>query len=129
MKRSVERKMDICDIHGETMFNKHLNGYKGGFRFKCSKCASEATARVVKEKQDRAYERYGHSCKNCGYSKCRTALEFHHIDPKEKEITPSKVFSRKWESIIKELDKCILLCANCHREVHSGVLDISHLIK
>lgn len=53
----------------------------------------------------------------CGYSKCIEALEFHHLDPTEKEFEISD--RRSWEALTAELDKCILLCANCHREYHS----------
>jgi predicted HNH restriction endonuclease len=60
----------------------------------------------------------GGKCCICGYTKCLSALEGHHIDPVGKEFSLSTVAS--WKRIEKELDKCMLLCANCHREVHSG---------
>ena len=119
----IEKKIDNCEIHGETLFSKHKNG-NAKPRFKCGKCAAEATAKVVKQKQDMAYKKYGDSCKICGYNKCRRALDWHHIDPTQKEIEPRKVFSRSWDKIQKELDKCILLCANCHREVHDGLINV-----
>lgn len=66
-----------------------------------------------------AVEYMGGKCVLCGYSKCIAALDFHHRNPEEKE------FNFKWNAqksrlskIVNELDKCILLCANCHREVH-----------
>lgn len=61
----------------------------------------------------------GGKCMTCGYCKCLSALEFHHRNPEEKD--PSiKQFSKGnfTERIKKELDKCDLLCANCHRELH-----------
>ena len=60
-------------------------------------------------------------CQRCGYSKCFAALDFHHLDPKEKEYQIGDFFrSRRNKSIvINELNKCVLLCANCHREEHS----------
>ena len=61
----------------------------------------------------------GGKCQVCGYCKCIEALEFHHINHLEKEFTISGG-TRSFESLKLELDKCILLCANCHRELHSG---------
>jgi len=63
----------------------------------------------------------GGKCIVCGYNKCTWALEFHHIDPKEKEFSISdKGYTRSWDKVKIELDKCVLLCANCHREVEAG---------
>ena len=65
----------------------------------------------------------GGSCQICLYAKTPNALELHHIDPTKKEISfSSKTIS--WNSMCDELPKCILLCANCHREVHAGIADI-----
>ena len=65
-----------------------------------------------------AVEYKGGKCSKCGYDKCIGALEFHHLDPSEKEAHWTKM--RLWSEsrLLKELDKCILLCANCHREIH-----------
>jgi len=59
----------------------------------------------------------GGKCQLCGYDKCMRALTFHHIDPTQKEFGISSRL-RKWEIIKEELDKCQLLCQNCHCEVH-----------
>lgn len=65
------------------------------------------------------------SCSICGYDKNITALDFHHIEPDEKDFTISSVRNMFLnERIKKELDKCQVLCANCHREVHSLEEDI-----
>lgn len=62
----------------------------------------------------------GGKCNRCGYNKCIDALDFHHINPKEKDFNFSENgHCRSWERVKKELDKCELLCANCHREEHS----------
>lgn len=63
--------------------------------------------------------------KNCGYNKCNAALEFHHLDPNEKDFSLSyKGHCTAWEKVKEELDKCILVCANCHREIHAGLIKI-----
>lgn len=65
----------------------------------------------------------GGKCSSCGYSKCSDALDFHHKNPEDKTDGISAMLSRpkKRSSVIEEIKKCILLCANCHRELHSGM--------
>lgn len=60
----------------------------------------------------------GGSCEKCGYDRCNSALEFHHINPKEKDFGIGAYSVLSWDKIKKELDKCIMVCANCHREIH-----------
>lgn len=62
----------------------------------------------------------GGRCEICGYDKCMDALDFHHLSPKEKDFNISGG-TKSFESIKSELDKCILVCANCHREIHAGI--------
>ena len=63
----------------------------------------------------------GSICVLCGYNKCNRAFDFHHVDPNTKKFNISSVaYTYTWEEVILELDKCILLCANCHREVEEG---------
>lgn len=66
----------------------------------------------------KAIEYKGGKCSNCGYNKCYGALDFHHRNPDEKEFSWRLMRRKKWEDIVTELDKCDLLCANCHREEH-----------
>lgn len=65
----------------------------------------------------------GGKCASCGYSKSFAALEFHHENPKEKDFTLSKNPNVSWVKMKKEIDKCKLLCANCHREEHDHWID------
>ncbi len=65
----------------------------------------------------RAVEYKGGACCRCGYSKCVAALQFHHVDPDGKDFQiGGKVLC--WEKIQAELDKTIMVCANCHHELH-----------
>lgn len=62
-------------------------------------------------------EESGNKCSKCGYDKCLAALEFHHLDPSQKEggvIGTTASLKKQRE----EVSKCVLLCANCHREAH-----------
>lgn len=105
----------ICKKHGETEFSN-------GIRPRCRKCLVEAVSKRRKKIKKMAIDYKGGKCTKCGYDKCFDALDFHHLDEKEKDFNLGhKGYTRSWEKVKKELDKCILLCANCHREVHSGI--------
>lgn len=65
----------------------------------------------------------GGKCQCCGYDKCQSALELHHINSEEKEFSFGRNANRTWELIETELPKCLLVCANCHREIHFGLID------
>lgn len=69
-----------------------------------------------------AIEYKGGKCQICGYRKCLEAMEFHHMVTSDKTFGISeKGYTRGWEKVKKELDKCVMLCANCHREIHAGL--------
>ena len=62
----------------------------------------------------------GSKCNLCGYDKNITALEFHHIDPRLKEYGIASMGTcHQLEKDLNEVKKCILVCANCHREIHN----------
>ena len=65
----------------------------------------------------------GGKCQVCGYNRCINALEFHHINPKEKDFTISGG-TKSFNTLKLEVDKCILVCSNCHREIHAGLIQI-----
>ena len=70
--------------------------------------------------RQQAVEYKGGECQTCGYCKCIDALEFHHADSSHKDFSISaKGYTRSWNKVKEELDKCVLLCANCHREIHA----------
>lgn len=77
-------------------------------------------ARRRKELRERALAYKGGQCRICGYKKCANALEFHHVETLTKEFSISERMT-SWDAIKRELDKCELLCAVCHREVHDGL--------
>lgn len=80
-----------------------------------------------KELKCRAIEYKGGSCVCCGYNKCVSALEFHHLDLKKKDFGIADL-AKCWENMKAELDKCVLICSNCHRELHSGITNIPEQI-
>ena len=67
--------------------------------------------------KSRALELLGNECCLCGFSGSPAAMQFHHVDPRKKEVNFNDSFV-SWDRYKKELEKCILLCANCHATVH-----------
>jgi len=102
-----------------------------------SKCLSCYQNRIKTTKRTAFYEklkelntsrrtelaiRLGGKCQKCGYCKCLSALHFHHKEGEKKEIEISKLENNTtWFKAQEELDKCDLLCANCHTEVHASL--------
>ena len=82
----------------------------------------KAVAKRRKKIREMAIEYKGGKCMLCGYSRCSQSLDFHHSSNTEKNFGISdKGYTRSWERVKKEIDKCILVCANCHRELHVGI--------
>ena len=72
--------------------------------------------------KQRAVHYLGGSCRLCGYNRSLHAFDFHHLGGStEKDFTISDRLTMAWEKLQVELDKCLLLCATCHREVHDGL--------
>lgn len=103
-----------CKFHGDTIHVIESSGRK-----RCKQCRTEAVQRRRLKIKLMAVEYKGGKCNKCGYDKCIDVLEFHHKDSTQKDFAiSSKGITRSWGKIKIELDKCDLLCANCHRELH-----------
>lgn len=90
-------------------------------------CKSCQTNQKRQKRKDMAIKYLGEKCQVCGYDKCIQALQFHHLDPDKKSFQLSGNMHKNFEVLKSELDKCILICANCHFELHAGLIDISKL--
>lgn len=91
----------------------------------CKSCTNLQTVERQREFKSKCIEYKGGKCqsKNCstpgGYSRCPGGLEFHHLDPKQKDFCISKMKNHRFNDVVKkELDKCSMLCSCCHREAH-----------
>ena len=84
----------------------------------CKTCFNNICKQRWIERKEKAVEYKGGKCQDCGYDKCIAALEFHHLDPASKEANWNKIRLWEWSRVENELDKCSLLCSNCHRERH-----------
>lgn len=77
------------------------------------------TVRALKRKLE-LIEMKGGCCSQCGYDKNLAALHFQHLDPSEKELKldSRRLGNNRMEVLLKEVEKCTLLCSNCHSEEH-----------
>lgn len=66
-------------------------------------------------------EAMGGECCKCGYKKCMRALEFHHKDPTQKDFNIGTYRDCPLETALLEIQKCILVCSNCHMEIHDAI--------
>ena len=103
-----------CKTHGDTTYILRADG-----RYRCKQCATDSVIKRRKNIKTKSIEYKGGCCEVCGYDKCKEALHFHHINPDDKEFgIAANGLTRGWEKVKKELDKCIMVCANCHAEEH-----------
>jgi hypothetical protein len=85
----------------------------------------EAVTKRRKKLKVMAVELKGGRCQVCGYDKYVGALSFHHLDEKKKSFDMStRGLTRSWKKIKEEVAKCILVCENCHREIHGGIIKL-----
>lgn len=96
-------------------------GTKNQYSFLCRKCWNKYQFEKQKAVKVKCAEYLGGQCKTCNYDKYIGALDFHHLDPKEKEFAMSIGRNYSFERCKPELDKCILVCKNCHAEIHHGL--------
>lgn len=85
---------------------------------RCKSCLNKYFMERWRIRKLEAIKYKGGGCSVCGYNSYYGALQFHHRNPKDKEVTWTKLRLRSWDKVLHELDKCDLLCANCHAEVH-----------
>lgn len=109
--------MKLCNTCGETDQSKF---YKQ--KWICKSCWNRMTYDRSRTKLDELITERGGKCERCGYSKCFAALQWHHKDPSAKEFSISGNRGSNIDKLRAETEKCELLCANCHAEVHTELL-------
>ena len=108
LKKSLRKK--ICELCGEIDSLK----FDSDRYTKCKPCRNKRS----RESKEKAVAYMGGKCVRCGYDRCVAGLDFHHTNPLEKDAQWGQIRHRNWEAIKYELDKCILVCKNCHAEIH-----------
>ena len=115
-----------CEKHN---CSKNAVVFKNEIYWRCHKCTKDQVNDRRLPLKIKCINYKGGKCSICGYDKNISSMEFHHLDPSEKEgdIAILSKKSSTWTPLKNELDKCILLCANCHREVHNPSLNFDDL--
>ena len=118
------KKCIICNQEFETLPN-------GGSRQYCFECSpsypkggsrAQTISALRRAMKKEAVKRFGGKCQRCGYDKSLSALQFHHKDPAIKSFgLAASGNTRSWEEYWNEAQKCELLCANCHAELHNDI--------
>ena len=117
-KAGIDTTIQICSKCGKE-FRIIDSGYNRRYCYDCVPKTHKTGAEARNRIKIWALEYKGTKCEICGYNRCIDALEFHHLNPNEKDFSISdRSLILDWEPIKKELDKCILVCSNCHREIH-----------
>ena len=98
---------------------------KGRFS-ECKKCRGKCQNDSNRKRKKMFVEYKGGKCEICGYSKCMAALDFHHKNPNEKDPSWEKMRKRTFNKVKEELDKCNLVCRNCHSEIHYNIDNIGN---
>ena len=125
MQKYIQKE---CKHHGITNFKlvtigRDVDGKFAKRVLKCVKCVGRLQVEYVKRIKKNCVQYKGGKCERCGYNKCLGALEFHHKNPEEKEFSLSNK-KKRFEILKIELDKCLLVCANCHREIHEELVNV-----
>lgn len=108
----------VCAICGNTFtIHSSLQNVRK-YCFECSPSTNNPTYKI-KAMKTKVVSMKGGKCEKCGYDKCVDALELHHTDPSTKDYDLANTGAApSFEKYLEEANKCILLCANCHREEH-----------
>ncbi len=110
-KSAILRNMTVCKLCG-----KKFKDYQNKNRTRCGSCNTKIRRYRAKSA---AVKYLGGKCMVCGWKGNQAALQFHHNNPKKKDFVIGNVANKNWELIKSELNKCVLLCANCHAIEHS----------
>ena len=112
-----------CATHGLTNFILEGRGY-----YRCKQCRLERVVAWRRRVKQKLVIEAGGRCVLCGYDRCLAALQFHHVDPREKAFAVSRQgVTRSFAEARAEAAKCALLCANCHAEVEAGYTELRGL--
>ncbi len=120
--KSLKQTAKILNVHPKTV-KKYVTTIKV-----IRKTNYEYTKKRRKNIKILLVEYKGGKCFCCSYDRCVNALGFHHIDPEQKNFNIGhKGKTLAFEKMKEEVDKCVLLCSNCHRELHAGLITLNDI--
>lgn len=115
---------DFCQNHGDTLFKEYRtkrtlekSSWTWRYSTRCIECEREKRNNKRRTRKIEILKQSGSKCSKCGYNKIPQALHFHHLE--EKEFGVSRKIDKDYSLLLKEVEKCIVLCSNCHQKEHS----------
>lgn len=125
-KQKFDSKIIFLEKFGKLLTKREFNKISRELFHKKSSKFKSNTPEYYKNRRNEIKESLidykGGKCEVCNYDKCKRALHFHHITPSKKDFTISQnLKSLSIDKVKKEIDKCILVCANCHAEIHESM--------
>lgn len=129
LAKSAEKDKKTCSGCKQNLPIDHFwKKGKDKLQSRCKKCLYIYQEKRRGPVKDRLLSYKGGKCISCGYNKCSAALDFHHIDQDSKSFDIGKSSKNmNFDKIKNEIDKCVILCANCHRELHNGFLSLKDI--
>jgi len=115
-KRTKNRRHSICK-ECKKNYDKYWYGKNINRRNKLKHNAKE---RLIRNKNFIRNYKISIGCQICGYNKSYNALEFHHKNDDDKKYNISLMKTLSIKTIENEIKKCMIVCANCHREIHEN---------
>lgn len=135
--RDLTKTQDLLTTHkvcGKCGLTKPISEFylrkdKSAFRSDCKDCFLKNQYQNVRKRRRLCLDLKGGKCIVCGYDRCARSLALHHLDPTKKDPAFAKMLGHYNPNgkAKTELDKCVLVCANCHGEIHSGLIDLATL--
>lgn len=121
--------MRICKVCAKEKPLKLFAKNGKSYRSRCRECEASTQRKKIQVTMEYLIS-FKTKCCLCGYNKCKSALEFHHLDSKTKEFNLTQYAGRRAFTentklmIDREIKKCVILCANCHREIHEELINL-----
>jgi hypothetical protein len=124
-RRAIAPSADASDLCACTICGRvyEYDRRRGHTRKRCNSCGSNRGTREARVQLKRKMVAYkGNRCELCGYDQCLAVLSFHHLPNRQKTFSIAGNHGHSWARLRRELDKCVLLCQNCHAETHETAI-------
>lgn len=118
---------ELSDEEKRLKRNEYARNYYQSHKKKINPKRQEHNRKYYLENKDAAIKSKGSRCFNCGYEytgENGAVFDFHHVDEGSREIF-GRLVQRSRNAMFKELEKCVMVCANCHRLIHYGQVNIT----
>lgn len=119
--KNCEKEKELTEFYTQQQKGKEGQVWKYYDSY-CKTCRTKYQSERSIEIKQKAIDYLGGKCQDCGLIDIPCVYDFHHLDPSEKELAFGSRGGKSFETLKKELDKCVLLCANCHRKRHNTLL-------